>query len=75
MTTQPTQPTQLTPRELELLARLALGDTIPEAAAATFMSPATAKAHTLRIRDRLQARNTTHAVAIAIRTGLLGPTA
>lgn len=64
--------TELTPSELRTLVLLADGYSKPQIARATSWTFETLKSHTTRIRLKLGARNITHAVAIAIRNGLIG---
>lgn len=61
----------LTDRELEVLKRMACGDTYKEAGAFLFIAGPTVNAHVKRINAKLGARNTTHAVSIAFRKGLI----
>ena len=56
----------LSPREREVLSRLADGRTIPEIAAELVLSPLTIRTHVRNAKDKLQARTTAHAVAIAV---------
>lgn len=61
----------LTERELEVLELAAAGNTKVEIADKLHKSPETVKNVEERIRRKLGARNTTHAVSIAIRDGVL----
>ena len=61
----------LTPAQLEVLREAAAGRTMSEIAAAQGRSPSTVKDHLDRARVRLRARNVTHAVAIALRRGVI----
>jgi DNA-binding NarL/FixJ family response regulator len=61
----------LTPRELEVLARLAAGQTNRQIAAALFVTERTVKFHVSAILAKLGAANRTEAVAIANAHGLL----
>jgi DNA-binding CsgD family transcriptional regulator len=61
----------LSPPELLALAYAAQGYTVDETAALVLKSPQTIKSQLMWSRLRLGARNTTHAVVIALRTGLL----
>ncbi len=63
----------LTERELECLARAALGHTDNEIGSALNRSPTTARFHMDNAVRKLGARNRTHAVAIAVRRGLIHP--
>jgi DNA-binding CsgD family transcriptional regulator/ketosteroid isomerase-like protein len=56
----------LSPREREVLSRLADGRTIPEIADELVLSPLTIRTHVRNAKDKLQARTTAHAVAIAV---------
>jgi DNA-binding CsgD family transcriptional regulator len=61
----------LTPRELEVLERLALGETNRQIAEALFISARTAGVHVSRILSKLGASNRSEAAAIAHRLGLV----
>lgn len=61
----------LTDRERQVLAQVADGLSYIEIGAELHLSPDTVKAHLLRARRKLRARNRAHAVAIAFRTGIL----
>lgn len=61
----------LTAHERRLLAGLAEGRTARELADAAHVSFESVKSETKQIRRKLGARNTTHAVVIAMRDGLL----
>jgi DNA-binding CsgD family transcriptional regulator len=61
----------LTEREEEVLAAAANGDTAAETGARLHLSSETVRAYRKRIIAKLGARNGTHAVALALRTGLL----
>ncbi len=63
----------LRPAELHTLDLVGNGDTLREAAAAQGLAYYTIRDHIDAARDRLGARNTTHAVRLAIRTGQLDP--
>jgi DNA-binding CsgD family transcriptional regulator/ketosteroid isomerase-like protein len=56
----------LSPREREVLSRLAEGRTIPEIAEELILSPLTVRTHVRNAKDKLRARTTAHAVAIAV---------
>ena len=62
----------LSPMQVALVELAAIGLTRAEAAAALGVSVETVKSYWTIICERLQAKNATHAVAIAIRKGLLG---
>jgi DNA-binding CsgD family transcriptional regulator/ketosteroid isomerase-like protein len=57
----------LTRREREVLALLADGLSAEEVAGILTLSPLTVRTHIRNLRDKLGARNTVHAVAIALR--------
>ncbi|MFJ4009421.1 response regulator transcription factor [Streptomyces sp. NPDC090026] len=59
----------LSPRELQVLHRIANGDTQAAAGNALGISVFTVKSHLQRITKVLGASNAAHAVAIAIRSG------
>lgn len=61
----------LPPSQTRVLEMLARGHTTPTIARETGWSLDTVKWTLRAARDRLDARNSTHAVAIAIRRGLL----
>lgn len=61
----------LTERELELLGHLAEGKSIEKSAKALNIAEGTARKHRDNVRRKLDAANTTQAVAIAIRKGWL----
>lgn len=60
-----------TRRELQLLECLAKGLAYKEASTAMAVTEATVKFHAMNLLARLDARNSTHAVAIAFRMGLI----
>lgn len=60
-----------TAREIEILELLAEGLENDEIARRLFLSPDTVKSHIRRLTQKLGARSRTHAVAIALRRGLL----
>jgi DNA-binding CsgD family transcriptional regulator/tetratricopeptide (TPR) repeat protein len=62
----------LTPREIEVLALLAIGLTNAQIAQRLFISPKTAGVHVSKILAKLGAANRTEAANIAGRLGLLG---
>ena len=61
----------LTDRETEILAAAADGETAAQTGERLFLSSETVKGYRKRIIAKLGARNGTHAVALALRTGLL----
>jgi DNA-binding CsgD family transcriptional regulator len=61
----------LTDRETEVLAGAAEGETAAQTGARLFLSSETVKSYRKRIIAKLGARNGTHAVALALRNGLL----
>ncbi|MDP9796785.1 DNA-binding NarL/FixJ family response regulator [Catenuloplanes nepalensis] len=65
--------TTLTERELQVLARVGLGETNQEIAAALFLSPATARTYVSRLLAKLRARDRTQLAVIAHRSGLTPP--
>ncbi|MCU1456288.1 MAG: hypothetical protein JWL73_380 [Actinomycetia bacterium] len=72
--TRPTiGPMPLTPRERSVLALVADGRTSGGVAAALGISIRTVEQHKQRIFERLGVQNQAHAVAIALRAGLLEP--
>jgi len=62
----PSPPPPLTERELEVILLAAEGCGYTEIAGRLHMSRATVKNHLVTIRAKLEARNTTHAVAIVV---------
>lgn len=66
-----TQSTALSERELEVLRLVASGLTNKEVAASMYLSAETVKAHLETIYRKLDATDRTHAVAVALREGLL----
>ena len=62
---------KLSPRELDVLRAYAVGLVEPEIAVLYGISRDTVKTQAGMARLRLGAKNTTHAVALAIRAGLL----
>jgi DNA-binding NarL/FixJ family response regulator len=62
---------KLSDREMEVLRRIAEGDRNRDIAEQLAISEQTVKAHVVRIMDKLEARDRTQAVAIAIRRGLI----
>jgi DNA-binding NarL/FixJ family response regulator len=63
----------LTPREAEVLAAVAKGQSNAEIAASLFMSHATAKTHVSRLLTKLQARDRAQLVMVAYESGLVTP--
>ena len=63
--------TDLSGREIEVLAVMADGWHRAEAGALLCITEDTIKSHLEHIRAKLDARNTTHAVVIALRRGLI----
>lgn len=61
----------LNDRETEVLAGAANGETAAETGARLYLSPETVKSYRKRVIAKLGARNGTHAVALAIRSGVL----
>ena len=61
----------LNERETEVLAGAANGETAAETGARLYLSPETVKSYRKRVIAKLGARNGTHAVALAIRSGVL----
>lgn len=62
---------KLSPRELEVLQRLAKGDTNAYIAQTLFISERTVKFHVSAILSKLHAHNRTEAVRIAIKKGII----
>jgi len=63
----------LTPRQADVLGLMARGLTALEVAALLGLTVETVKDHGKHARKRLGARNTAHAVAIALRHRLIAP--
>ena len=61
----------LTEREREVIQLLADGATTEKAAQELFLSPATVRSYTEKAMQKLEARSRTHAVAQALRAGLI----
>jgi len=61
----------LNDRETEILAGAAEGETAEQTGARLYLSTETVKSYRKRIIAKLGARNGTHAVALALRTGQL----
>jgi DNA-binding NarL/FixJ family response regulator len=68
---RPRRPSTLTPRELEVLSSVAAGSTTRETSQRLGISPKTVENHKRRIFAKLDVQNQAHAVAIAVRGGLL----
>jgi DNA-binding NarL/FixJ family response regulator len=62
---------QLTRRELEVLEQMAGGNRNREIAAKLFVAEGTVKIHVKNILQKLGATDRTHAVAIAVRRGII----
>lgn len=56
----------LSPRERQVLSLIAAGNTVGEVAQDLVLSPLTVRTHVRNAKDKLQARTTAHAVAIAL---------
>lgn len=67
----PDRPLSLGPRTLEHLRHAAAGRSVKETAALMWVSQESVKSARKRIFERLEARNTCHAIAIAYEKGLL----
>jgi DNA-binding CsgD family transcriptional regulator len=63
---------QLSPRQVECLRRIALGQTTAEIAIALGLSPHTVNHYVDSACDKLQAKTRAHAVATALERNLLG---
>ena len=64
-------PCRLTSREVQVLALASTGDTYGEIADKLGLAPDTVKMHVVRARMKLGARDRAHAVALALRAGLI----
>ncbi len=64
---------EVTPRELEILQLVARGLSNKDIAARCNISEQTVKNHVSYLLMKLEATNRTHAVTLALRTGLLTP--
>jgi DNA-binding NarL/FixJ family response regulator len=64
---------ELTPRELEVLQKVAQGHTNREIAEALYLSPFTVKTHVSRILSKLGARDRVQLVVIAYQSGIARP--
>lgn len=67
--------TNLPPRLLDMLRAMAAGETRGETAKRLYLSEDTVRSHRRRLFQRLGARTSAQAVAIAFHRGLLGPAA
>jgi len=65
---------RLTARELEVLQRLAAGDSVSKVAGQLYMSESTVKTHIAKLYEKLEAHNRASAVMAAIRLGLITST-
>jgi DNA-binding NarL/FixJ family response regulator len=63
----------LTPREVEVLRLIGLGGTTREVSEKLGISPKTVENHKQRIFGKLEVQNQAHAIAVALRQGLLVP--
>ncbi|MDX2527484.1 LuxR C-terminal-related transcriptional regulator [Streptomyces europaeiscabiei] len=68
-------PYGLSPRELEVLTRAATGQTNQAIAQALFLSPRTVHTHVEHLLRKTGAASRAEATALAVRDGLLRPTA
>jgi len=71
--TNPPQQIVLSRRENEVLLLLQAGNSVPQIAAALFVSLSTAKTYVARIYDKLGARSRSQALMSAVRHGLIDP--
>lgn len=67
--TEPTSP--LTPREQEILQLITAGKTTQEIAAAFYITPGTVRVHIHAVLQKLEARDRTQAVLLALQKGLI----
>jgi DNA-binding CsgD family transcriptional regulator len=65
------EPAMLTPRELEVLALAAEGQTSPQIAERLVSSPETVKSHLRNVYAKLDVKDRAEAVALAVRSGLI----
>lgn len=63
----------LTPRHVQVLTRLALGNSVEEIAADLVIAPETVRVHIRNARRRLGAKSRAHAVALAVQRGAITP--
>ncbi|WP_328814216.1 response regulator transcription factor [Nonomuraea cypriaca] len=68
---KPPVPVELTPRELDVLRHIALGQNNAEIAAVLYVSKETVKTHVRNILDKLSARDRTQAAVLAYEFGLV----
>jgi PAS domain S-box-containing protein len=68
---QPSKP-ELTPREQEIIARLAVGMTGPEIAAELYVSAETVRSHVRNAMSKMNAHTRAQLVATALAEGLIG---
>ena len=64
---------RLSPRERDVLAGLALGESTEQIGLTLAMSPHTVRTHLRNVMRKLEARTRAHAVAIAIGDGAIDP--
>ena len=64
---------RLSPRERDVLAGLAVGESTEEIGLTLRMSPHTVRTHLRNIMRKLEARTRAHAVAIALAGGAIQP--
>jgi DNA-binding NarL/FixJ family response regulator len=62
---------ELTPRETQVLTHVAMGEANRDVAVALGIAEETVKAHMKSILGKLAANDRTHAVAIAVRRGII----
>ena len=62
---------ELTPREVEVLGKIAAGNRNRDIAELLFISEETVKVHIKHIMDKLGAKDRTQAIAIAVRRGII----
>ncbi|MER6945295.1 response regulator transcription factor [Nonomuraea sp. NPDC000554] len=70
-TARPRVPVELTPRELDVLRQIALGQNNAEIAATLYVSKETVKTHVRNVLDKLGARDRTQAAVLAYELGLV----
>ena len=68
-----TPPVTLTPREVEVMLWTARGKTYNEISTVLGISENTVKSHIENVRNKLNATNKTHMIAVAIQLGLVRP--
>jgi DNA-binding CsgD family transcriptional regulator len=64
---------RLSPREREILGRVAVGKSGPQIAAELFISPATVRTHLQNVLVKLGAQTRPHAIALALQRGEITP--